>query len=114
MKMKLLAAAGVVALATVGTAAQARDNVYWSLGVSSPGVALGVGNVGVAAPVYVAPAPVYVAPPPPVVYAPRPVVLVPAPVYYGAPRYPSPYGGAGSYGYGGGSYLDPGGNIIPY
>lgn len=38
----------------------------------------------------------------------------PPPVYYGAPRYPSPYGGAGSYGYGGGSYLDPGGNIIPY
>ena len=38
----------------------------------------------------------------------------PPPVYYGAPRYPSPYGGAGSYGYGGGSYLDPGANIIPY
>ncbi|HEU4805065.1 MAG TPA: hypothetical protein VFS91_04540 [Nitrobacter sp.] len=36
----------------------------------------------------------------------------PPPVYYGGPRYPSPYGGA--YGYGGGSYLDPAGNIIPY
>jgi hypothetical protein len=37
----------------------------------------------------------------------------PPPVYYGGPRYPSPYGGAYDYG-GGGSYLDPAGNIIPY
>ena len=86
MKLNLartFAAAGLVALAAVGTAAQARDNVYWSLGVASPGVAIGVGNV---APVYVAPPPVYVAPPP-VYYAPRPVVVAPAPVYYGGPVY---------------------------
>lgn len=65
-----------VTLALTATAAQAGD-VFWSVGVNSPGVAFGVSN---AAPVYVAPAPVYVAPPPVAVYAPPPVV-VPAPTY---------------------------------
>lgn len=75
------AAAGLVALAAVGTAAQARDNVYWSLGVeAAPGVSLGVGNVR---PVYVAP-PVYIAPQP-IYVAPRPLVIAPAPVYYARP-----------------------------
>ena len=74
--VRILAATGVVALAAVGTAAQARDNVYWSLGVqAAPGVSLGVGNVR---PVYVAPAPVYVAP--------APVYLAPAPVCRSMPR----------------------------
>ena len=41
------------------------------------GVSLGV-NIGIPAPVYVAPAPYYAPPPPPVVYQ-------PAPVYYGGP-----------------------------
>jgi hypothetical protein len=85
--VRMLAATGVVALAAAGTAAQARDNVYWSLGVqAAPGVSLGVGNVR---PVYVAPAPVYVAPVP-VYVAPAPVYVAPAPVYYGyapAPLY---------------------------
>ena len=93
MKLKfsrILAAAGVVALAALGTAAQARD-VYWSVGVNAaPGVAIGVGNAPVYAPqpvyvapqpVYMAPQPVYVAPRP--VYMPRPVYVAPAPVYYG-------------------------------
>jgi hypothetical protein len=80
--VRIFAAAGVVALASVGTAAQARDNVYWSLGVeAAPGVSLGVGNTR---PVVVAPAPVYVAPAP-VYVAPRPVVVAPAPVYYAEP-----------------------------
>jgi hypothetical protein len=87
MKLKLshpLAAAAVVALAAVGTAAQARD-VAWSLGVqAAPGVTLGVGNVRpvvvAPAPVYLAPQPVYVAPPPVVVT--RPVMVAPAPVIY--------------------------------
>jgi hypothetical protein len=39
-------------------------------------------------------------------YAPPPAY------YYGGPGYPSLYGGA--YGYGGGSYLAPSGDIIPY
>ena len=88
-------AAGVAVALTVGAApAQARD-VNWSVGLSSPGVSVGVSNgypVYVApAPVYVAPAPVYYAPPPPpprpVYYAPpRPVYYAPpAPVYYGPP-----------------------------
>jgi hypothetical protein len=89
MKLKLsrpLAAAAVVALAAMGSAAQARDNVVWSLGVqAAPGVTLGVGNVR---PVVVAPAPVYLAPQPvyvqpaPVFMAPRPVMVAPAPVIY--------------------------------
>ena len=76
-----MAAAAGVALALLSGAgtAQARD-VYWSVGVNSPGVALGVSNGGY--PVYVAPAPVYYAPPPP----PRPVYYTaPAPVYYAPP-----------------------------
>jgi hypothetical protein len=87
--VRILATVGVVALAAVGTAAQARDNVYWSLGVqAAPGVSLGVGNVR---PVYVAPAPVYVAPAP-VYLAPPPVYYVhgPAPVYYSSGHYVRP------------------------
>jgi hypothetical protein len=95
MKPKLsraLAVAGLVALGGVATTAQARDNVYWSLGVNAaPGVALGVGNVP---PVYVAPQPVYVAPQPVYMAPPPPVVVVPRPVYYGyygaAPVYVRP------------------------
>ena len=94
--VRILAATGVVALATVGTAAQARDNVFWSLGVqAAPGVSIGVGNTR---PVYVAPAPVYVAPAP--VYVAPPVVVTPAPVYYG-------YGPAPVY-YSNGYYVHPG------
>lgn len=90
MKKLRRCVAAALALAALGTAglAQARDNVYWSIGVNAaPGVAVGVGNVPpiVAAPVYVAPAPVYVEPavtyvrPAPVYYA------APAPVYYYGP-----------------------------
>jgi hypothetical protein len=88
MKLKLsrpLAATALVALAAMGTAAQARD-VFWSLGVeAAPGVSLGVGNtrpvVVAPQPVYVAPQPVYVAPAP-VYVAPRRVYVEPAPVIY--------------------------------
>ena len=88
--------------------AQARSDVYWSVGVGAPGLAVGVGN---AAPVYYAPPPVYYAPPPPVVYAP-PVYRTPRPVYYAppAPVYyeprpiyrPAPVYVAPGYGYYGG------------
>jgi len=80
-----LAAAALLALAMGAGTAQARDNVFWSLGVdAAPGVSLGVSNtrpvVVAPQPVYVAPQPVYVAPRPVVVH--RPVVLVqPEPVY---------------------------------
>jgi len=81
------AAAAVLGMAALGATglAQAGD-VYWSLGVSSPGIAVGVAN---APPVYVQPAPVYVAPAP-VYVQPRPVYVRPAPVYYGAPAYYAP------------------------
>ncbi|MES2878186.1 MAG: hypothetical protein V4713_07165 [Pseudomonadota bacterium] len=79
-----LVAAGSLALAAMGMAgaAQAQD-VYWSVGVSSPGVRVGVAN---APPVVVQPVymqqryPVYVAQPP-VVY------VQPAPVFVGQPQY---------------------------
>lgn len=77
-------ALGLVSLATAVWAlsagqAQARgghDDVYWSIGVSSPGAAVGVSN----------------APPPrPVVVQPQPVVIhQPAPVVIHQP-YPLPY-----------------------
>ena len=62
-------------LAGAGTA-QARSDVYWSVGVGAPGVVVGVGST----------APMYYAPPPPVYYAPPPVVYAPPrPVYYAPP-----------------------------
>lgn len=76
------ASAGVWALSGAATMAQARDNVYWSIGVNSPGVSVGVTN---SRPVAVYPAPVVVHSPPPVVYAPPPVVYGPPPVVYVPP-----------------------------
>ncbi len=75
-------AAGAWALSGIATQAQARGNdVYFSIGVNTPGVAVGVSN---APPVYYAPRPVYHAPRP-IYYAPPPVYYVPPPAYY-APR----------------------------
>ena len=82
---------GAALLLGAGTA-QARDSVYWSVGVGSPGVAVGVSNAypAVVAPVIV-PAPVYYAPAP-AYYAPQPVYYAPRPVYYGAPMVVAPGG----------------------
>jgi hypothetical protein len=75
-------AAGAWALSGIATQAQARGNdVYFSIGVNTPGVAVGVSN---APPVYYTPRPVYHAPRP-IYYAPPPVYYVPPPAYY-APR----------------------------
>lgn len=76
-------AAGAWALSGIATQAQARggNDVYWSIGVNSPGVAVGVSN---APPVYYAPRPIYYAPRP-IYYAPPPVYYAPPPAYY-APR----------------------------
>lgn len=84
-------AAGAWALSAGMSDAKASD-VYWSVGVQSPGVQLGVSNAP-PAPVYVQrPRPVYVQPAPVVVYPGyrhvRPVVEVHEPVVvYQAPRY---------------------------
>lgn len=95
--------AAALALAAIGFAgaAQARDNVTFSVGVGVPGVQVGVTNAypvyTQAQPVYVQPRPVYVQPrpvyvqPAPVYYRPAPVYVQPAPVYYRpAPVYYAP------------------------
>jgi PXPV repeat (3 copies) len=89
--MVMAGAAATLAVAALGFAgtAQARDNVFWSVGVGSPGVDFNVGNAP-PPPIYVQPAPVYVQPAPvyyprPVYVQPRPVYVQPAPVYYGRP-----------------------------
>ena len=79
-----IATLAVAAMGFAG-AAQARENVYWSVGVGN------VGSVYPSQPVYVQPQPVYVQPqpiyvqPPPVYYRPRPVFVQPQ-VVYGAPQ----------------------------
>lgn len=87
-----LVAVATLVLGGLGIAATAQaGDVYWTVGVSSPGVQVGVGNggrYGTYPPAYVQPYPVYVQPysgytqPYPVYVAPNPVVYVrPAPVY---------------------------------
>lgn len=80
------AAVAAAAVAAMGTAsvAQARSDVFFSIGANiAPGVSLGVSNARpyYAQPVYVQPAPVYYEPAP-VYYQPQPVYYEPAPVYY--------------------------------
>lgn len=78
----LIAATLAVAAFGFAGAAQARDNVSFSVGIGVPGVQVGVTNAYPVyqQPVYVQPAPVYVQPRP--VYVPRPVYYGPQPVYY--------------------------------
>jgi hypothetical protein len=82
--VKSLAVAFVAAAAFGGaTAAHARSDVSFSIGINSPSP---VYVEPAPAPVYVQPAPVYAPPqvvyaPPQVVYAPQPVYVQPAPVY---------------------------------
>jgi len=81
-------AAGAWALSVGASPAQARD-VYWSIGVNSPGVSMGVSN---ARPVYVQPPVVVYHRPPPVVYHTAPTVVVQQPpvvVYRPYQPYPS-------------------------
>ena len=67
-----------IAAMVFADSAQARDNVYWSVGVGAPGVSLNVDNAG---PVYGQVQPVYFEPEP-IYYQPRPVYVRPAPIYY--------------------------------
>jgi hypothetical protein len=89
--VKVAAAAGLV-LAALGTAsvAEARSNVFFSIGANvAPGVSLGVSNGFYPAPVYAQPAPVYYQPAP-VYYQPAPVYYEPQPVYYQPSVYVAP------------------------
>lgn len=107
---RIAAGAALLAVAALGFAgaAQARDNISFSVGISSPGIGLGVTNAypvysqaypvySQPQPVYVQPQPVYVQPaqvyvqPRPVYIQPAPVYVQPRPVYYGAqPIYVQP------------------------
>ena len=86
------AAALVLAAAGTATVAQARSNVYFSIGANvAPGVVVGASNApyyygSYYAPRYYAPAPVYYAPAP-VYYEAAPVAWGPYPVYYGGVQY---------------------------
>ena len=96
LSRSIIAKAGAAALvlAAMGTAsvAQARDNVYFSIGANvAPGVVLGASNAPYYyGPRYYAPAPVY--------YTPAPVYYEPAPAvtYYG-PEYFDPVVGINYY-----------------
>lgn len=74
------AVAAVALSAMVGSAVQARSDVYWSVGVGAPGVVVGASNTP---PAVVYPAPRVIYPAPQVVYQqPYPVVVYPPqPVY---------------------------------
>lgn len=89
-------AASAWALSTAATQAHARDNISWSIGIGSPGVAVGVSNYppvyGNAYPVYEQRYPVYEERYPvyeerrpiyqrPIVVERRPVVVYPQPIY---------------------------------
>lgn len=87
-------ATGLIAAGALGAAAtaQARNDVFWSVGVGAPGVSVGIGNAPAyypPQPVYAAPQPVYVAPQP-VYVAPQPVYVRPRPVYVAPPAYYAP------------------------
>lgn len=90
--------AATLAVAALGFAgaAQARDNVSFSVGIGVPGVQVGVTNAYpvysqpvYSQPVYVQSQPVYVQPQP-VYVQPAPVYVRPRPVYYGQPVYVAP------------------------
>jgi hypothetical protein len=89
LNRSLIAAALVLAAAGTASVAQARDNVYFSIGANvAPGVSIGASNYGYA-PRYYSPAPVYYQPAP-VYYEPAPVYYEPATVAYYGPQYYDP------------------------
>ena len=100
----LLASVGVatVALTASGAACAQNNNVYWSVGMSAPGMQVGVANVPPVAvyPQMAYPQVIY----PPMYAVPHPVgyYAPPAPVYYAPPVWQPrfAYGHHAGYGYG--------------
>jgi hypothetical protein len=103
----LLATVGVavVALTASGAAQAQNNNVYWSVGMSAPGMQVGVAN---APPVVMYPQVAYPQAYPQVYSAPRPVgyygnngyYTQPAPVYYAPPVWQPRFGYGHHVGYG--------------
>ncbi|MDF2463115.1 MAG: hypothetical protein K0Q43_1350 [Ramlibacter sp.] len=94
LSTKSLATVAVVLGAfAAASAAHARSDVIFSIGVQSPGYGYVQPGYGYAqpAPIYVEPAPVYVAPP--AYYAPRPVYVQPQVSYYGRSHHDRRYDG---------------------
>jgi hypothetical protein len=91
--VKVAAAALALAAAGMASVAEARSDVYFSVGAHvAPGVSIGVSNAPVYYPPVYYPQPVYVQPAP--VFVPAPTYYVrPAPVYYA----PAPYYGVRYY-----------------
>ncbi|MBL0422899.1 hypothetical protein JI739_21365 [Ramlibacter sp. AW1] len=96
----LLAAAALASLA-MASAAHARSDVHFSIGINAP-----LPYVVHPAPVYVQPAPVYVHPAPvyvqprPVYVQPAPVYAYPQPIYYDRPQHWVPPGHRHGHGHG--------------
>ena len=99
--LRVLLATATVAAVTLGASGAAHaqsNNVYWSVGMSAPGMQVGVANMpSVAMYPQVAYPQVY----PPVYVAPRPVTYyAPAPVYYAPPVWQPRFGYGQQVGYG--------------
>lgn len=93
--MKIQASIGVLLITAglgAGSTAQARE-VYWSVGLSSPGVQVGVSNAPVihTRPLVVLQPPVYYSQPPVLYGVPQMVYTQPAVVYQSQTYYPRPY-----------------------
>lgn len=75
MNRRALPTSLALAATALAAAPAFADGVYWSIGISSPGVSTTVSNAR----------PIVYAAPPPVVYYPAPPVVVHPPVVYHAP-----------------------------
>ena len=106
MKKLFVIALAAASCALASGAADARSNVFWSIGINAApvGVAVSNGPIYQPAPVYYEPAPVFYYEPAPVYYEPAPVYVQPRVVYRQAPVVvaPRPYYGVAPVVYGGG------------
>jgi hypothetical protein len=99
MRKSFVVALAAVSCALAAGAAQARSNVFWSIGINAAPIGVAVSNAPVyaPAPVYIEPAPVYVEPAP-VYVEPAPVYVRPRVAYRPVPVVVGGYAGYGGYG----------------